>query len=184
MSVEHHVGPWSIEDVLALPEDTHHRVELLGGALLLSPHPDVPHQRAGSRLAVILDAAAEACAASFEVLTAINLLVPDGLLVPDLVVADANVAAAADLTLSARDVLVAIEVTVPSTRVVDTVLKPALYAAAGIRQYWRVELEPAPRLYLGHLERGLYVDRLVQVGETTALIDPFPLDLDPAKLRR
>ncbi|MFJ9609692.1 hypothetical protein ACIRS1_25460 [Kitasatospora sp. NPDC101176] len=40
------------------------------------------------------------------------------------------------------------------------------------------------RLYLGHLERGSYVDRLVRVGETTALTDPFHLDLDPAVLRR
>ncbi|WP_331729937.1 hypothetical protein OHV05_35255 (plasmid) [Kitasatospora sp. NBC_00070] len=63
-------------------------------------------------------------------------------------------------------------------------MKPALYAAAGIEHYWRLELEPAPRLYLGHLERGTYTDRLVQVGERTALTEPFPLDLDPAALRR
>ncbi|WP_406003452.1 hypothetical protein [Streptomyces sp. NBC_00829] len=41
-------------------------------------------------------------------------------------------------------------------------MKPALYAAAGIPHYWRLELEPAPRLYLGHLENGAYRDRLVQ----------------------
>ncbi|MFD7827731.1 Uma2 family endonuclease [Kitasatospora sp. NPDC059803] len=173
-----------MDDVLDLPEDTHHRVELLGGVLLLSPHPDVPHQRAGSRLAVLLDAAIGARAAPFEVLTAINLVVPDGLLIPDLVVADANAAATADLTLHGRDVLIAIEVTAPCTRVADTVLKSAMYAAAGIPHYWRLELEPAPRLYLGHLDRGTYTDRLVQTGETTQLTDPFPLDIDPAKLRR
>ncbi len=128
-----------MDDGLALPEDTHHRVELLGGVLLLSPHPDVPHQRAGSRLAVLLDAAIGARAAPFEVLTAINLVVPDGLLIPDLVVADANAAATADLTLHGRDVLIAIEVTTPCTRVADTVLKSAMYAAAGIPHYWRLE---------------------------------------------
>ncbi|MER7850777.1 hypothetical protein ABTZ03_43395 [Kitasatospora sp. NPDC096077] len=53
-------------------------------------------------------------------------------------------------------------------------------AAAGIEHSWRVELDsaPAPRLCLGRLESGLYVDGLVQVGETTALTDPLPLDLD------
>jgi hypothetical protein len=40
------------------------------------------------------------------------------------------------------------------------------------------------RLYLGHLERCSYVDRRVRVGETTALTDPFHLDLNPAVLRR
>ncbi|MFJ9845839.1 Uma2 family endonuclease [Kitasatospora sp. NPDC101155] len=183
-AVEQHVGPWTVDDVLALPEDTHHRIELLGGALLLTPHPEVPHQRASSRLAVLLNTAIEACAAPVEVLTAINLLVPDGLLIPDLVVADVAAAATAGLTLRASDVLVAIEVTAPSTRVAATVLKPAMYAAAGIPHYWRLELDPAPRLHLGHLEDGVYVDRLVQAGETTQLTDPFRLDLDPAVLRR
>ncbi|WP_033820982.1 Uma2 family endonuclease [Kitasatospora sp. MBT63] len=183
-AVVQHVGPWTLDDVLALPEDIHHRIELLGGVLLLSPHPDVPHQRAGSRLAALLTAAIEACAAPLEVLPAVNLVVPDGLLIPDLVVADTTAAATADLTLRDRDVLLAIEVTAPSTRVADTALKSALYATAGIPYYWRLELEPAPRLHLGHLEDGVYVDRLVQAGESTALTDPLPLDIDPAVLRR
>ncbi|MGW2545247.1 Uma2 family endonuclease [Kitasatospora sp. NPDC001574] len=112
------------------------------------------------------------------------MVVPDGLLIPDLVIADAAAAAEAGTTLSAHDIVVAIEIASPSTRVTDKKMKPSLYAAADIRHYWRVELDPAPRLYLGHLERGIYVDRLVQVGETTALTDPFPLDIDPARLRR
>ncbi|MFI2304554.1 hypothetical protein ACH5AL_37900 [Actinacidiphila glaucinigra] len=61
-------------------------------------------------------------------------------------------------------------------------MKPALYAAAGIEHYWRLELEPAPRLYLGHLEHGAYADRLVPAGQTTAVTKPFPLDIDPAHL--
>ncbi|WP_331731129.1 Uma2 family endonuclease (plasmid) [Kitasatospora sp. NBC_00070] len=179
-----HSGPWTLEDVLALPEDTRHRIELVGGALLVSPNPGVPHQRASSRLWALLDAAVTASGAPFEVLEAVNIVVPDGLLIPDLVVADATAAAEAGVTLSAHDIVVAIEIASPSTRVTDKKMKPALYAAAGIAHYWRLELEPAPRLYLGHLERGTYTDRLVQVGERTALTEPFPLDLDPAALRR
>ncbi|MEV7940849.1 Uma2 family endonuclease [Kitasatospora sp. NPDC088264] len=179
-----HSGPWTVEDVLALPEDHRHRIELVGGALLMSPNPGVPHQRASLRLAMILAAAIEAAGAPFEVLEAVNIVVPDGLLIPDLVVADADAAAKAGVTLSAHDIVVAIEIASPSTRVTDKKMKPSLYAAAGIPHYWRLELEPAPRLYLGHLERGTYVDRLVQVGETTALTEPFPLDIDPTTLRR
>ncbi|WSL77824.1 Uma2 family endonuclease [Kitasatospora sp. NBC_01266] len=179
-----HSGPWTVEDVLALPEDTRHRVELVGGALLMSPNPGVPHQRASSRLWAILDAAIEACGAPFEVLEAVNVIVPDGLLIPDLVVADADAAADAGTTLSAHGIVVAIEIASPSTRVTDKKMKPALYAAAGIPHYWRLELEPTPRLYLGQLERGAYTDRLVQIGESTALTEPFPLNLDPAALRR
>ncbi|MGK4586160.1 Uma2 family endonuclease [Kitasatospora sp. HPMI-4] len=184
VAVTEHSGPWTVEDVLALPEDPRNRIELVGGALLMSPNPGVPHQRASLRLAMLLSLAIDNAEAPFEVLEAVNVIVPDGLLIPDLVVADAAAAADAGTTLSAHDVAVAIEIASPSTRVTDKKMKPALYAAAGIEHYWRLELEPAPRLYLGHLERGAYVDRLVQVGETTALTDPFPLDLDPAALRR
>ncbi|MEW1914601.1 Uma2 family endonuclease [Kitasatospora sp. NPDC085895] len=178
-----HVGPWTVDDVLALPEAPC-RIELVGGALLVSANPDVPHQRARSALAARLAQAAEAGAAQLEVLPAVPVLVPDGLLIPDLVIADAAAAAEATSALDAGAVVVAIEVTATSTRMADTVLKSALYAAAGIPHYWRLELEPAPHLHLGHLERGTYADRLVQAGETTALTDPFPLDIDPAALRR
>lgn len=186
VTAHEHIGPWTVSDVLALPEDTRHRIELVGGALLMSPNPGVPHQRASLRLAMLLDAAIEAAGAPFEVLEAVNIIVPDGLLIPDLVVADAAAAAQAGVTLSAHDITVAIEIASPSTRVTDKKMKPSLYAAAGIPHYWRLELEPAPRLYLGRLERGTYTDRLVQVGETTNLTEPFPLDLDldPTTLRR
>ena len=126
-----HVGPWTVDGVLALPEDTHHRIELPAGSLLLSPHPDVPHQRAGSRLARLLAAAVDAAGVPFEVLAAVNVLVPDGLLIPDLVVADAAAAAAAGTTLSARDIVVAIEIASPSTRVTDKKMKPSIPAGAG-----------------------------------------------------
>ncbi|MER6366762.1 Uma2 family endonuclease [Kitasatospora sp. NPDC001527] len=184
VAVTEHSGPWTVEDVLALPEDPRNRIELVGGALLMSPSPGVPHQRASLRFAMLLSPAIDTAGAPFEVLEAVNVVVPDGLLIPDLVVADAAAAAEAGTTLSADDVVVAVEIASPSTRVTDKKMKPSLYAAAGIPHYWRLELDPAPRLYLGHLERGLYIDRLVQVGETTALTDPFPLDLDPARLRR
>ncbi|MFI5621619.1 Uma2 family endonuclease [Streptomyces sp. NPDC051567] len=77
---------------------------------------------------------------------------------PDIAVIDSD--AAASLTVDAH-VLIVVEIASPSTRVTDRKMKPALYAAAGIPYYWRLELEPAPRLSLGHLERGGYTDRLV-----------------------
>ncbi|MGA4539142.1 Uma2 family endonuclease [Uniformispora flossi] len=180
-AAEHH-GPWTLDDVLALPEDPRNRIELVGGALLMSPSPGVPHQRAGHRLHLLLDAAIEAASAPLEVLDAVNVVIPDGLLIPDLVVADEEAAAAAGATLHAADVVLVVEIASPSTRVADRKMKPALYAAAGIPHYWRLELEPAPRLYLGSLDRGTYADRLVQAGETTAATEPFAFDIDPARL--
>ncbi|MEU7183906.1 MULTISPECIES: Uma2 family endonuclease [Streptomyces] len=117
-----------------------------------------------------------------EILEAINLVVPDGLLIPDIAVCEADAAAEAGLTLNAHDVLLVVEIASPSTRVTDKKMKPALYAAAGIAHYWRLELDPAPRLYLGRLENGAYTDRLVQAGETVTIGRPFPISIDPAHL--
>lgn len=179
-AAEHH-GPWTLDDVLALPEDPRNRIELVGGALLMSPSPGVPHQRASRRLLLLLNTAIETASAPFEVLEAVNVVIPDGLLIPDLVVADADAAAVAGVTLHAADLVLVVEIASPSTRVAERKMKPALYAAAGIPHYWRLELEPAPRLYLGHLDRGSYTDRLVQAGETTAATEPFAFDIDPAR---
>ncbi|WP_404870944.1 Uma2 family endonuclease (plasmid) [Kitasatospora griseola] len=132
VAVTEHHGPWTVEDVLALPEDPRHRIELVGGALLMSPSPGVPHQRASLRLAMLLSLAIDNAEAPLEVLEAVNVIVPDGLLIPDLVITDATAAADAGTTLNADDIIVAIEIASPSTRVADKKMKPPLYAAAGI----------------------------------------------------
>ncbi|MFB8314697.1 Uma2 family endonuclease [Streptomyces sp. NPDC055961] len=185
MSVAHsHVGPWTLDDVLALPEDTMQRIELVGGQLMMSPAPGLPHQRASHRLHVLLEQAAAKTGAAVEVFEAINIVVPDGLLIPDLAVIDA--AAAGETTaVHAHDVLMVVEIASPSTRIVDKKLKPSLYAAAGIPQYWRLELEPAPRLLIGRLRPGGYVDDAPLLsGAVTHLDEPFPLTIDPGTLVR
>jgi Uma2 family endonuclease len=171
-----------LEDVLEMPEDPRHRIELVGGALLMSPNPGLAHQGASYRLHVLLEAAIQAAGVPLDVREAVNVIVPDGLLIPDVVVADAMAIRKGGLALHAHEVAVVIEIASPSTRVSDKRLKPSLYATAGIPHYWRVELEPVPRIYLGQLELGGYVERMVQSGETTVLTEPFPFDLDPASL--
>lgn len=44
-----HVGPWTEEDLVALPEDAQ-RYELLEGALLVNPPPSPAHQRISYKL--------------------------------------------------------------------------------------------------------------------------------------
>ncbi|MBF4134853.1 hypothetical protein [Streptomyces albidoflavus] len=46
----HHAGPCTVEEVLALPDDTTERTELVGGQLMMSPAPTMAHQRASHRL--------------------------------------------------------------------------------------------------------------------------------------
>ncbi|MEU0470146.1 hypothetical protein ABZ215_39635 [Amycolatopsis sp. NPDC006131] len=46
------VEPWTVEDVLDLPEDRGCRIELVDGALLVSPAPRSGHQRLLQRLLI------------------------------------------------------------------------------------------------------------------------------------
>ena len=182
VAYEEHAGPWTVRDVLALPEDARNRIELVGGALMMSPSPGVPHQRASRRLARLLEEAAEAAGAPVEILEAVNVVVPDGLLIPDIVIADAAAAAEAGLALEPRDVLAVVEIASPSTRIADRKMKPAMYSAAGIPHFWRVELDPAARLYAGQLHAGTYSDTIVPAGMPARIEQPFPIDIDPGDL--
>lgn len=85
-----HTGPWTVADVLALPEDRTMRYELLGESLIMSPAPGIRHQRASFRLHVALDTAARAVGAPVEILEGVNVVLPSGLVAPDLVVADSR----------------------------------------------------------------------------------------------
>lgn len=75
----------TIEDLEALPDDGR-RYELLGGAIVMTPGPDVGHQRVSRRLQSVLESAWPA----MEVFSApIDLDLPGGQRVqPDLVVVE------------------------------------------------------------------------------------------------
>jgi Uma2 family endonuclease len=50
------------------------------------------------------------------------------------------------------------EVVSPRTRKIDRFAKPGEYAEAGIPIYWRIELDPGPRLHAYLLREGSYVE--------------------------
>ena len=80
-----HTGPWTADDVEALPDaGDHARFEVYrGGVLVVRPAPGVGHQRASYWLHHALAQAAIAAGADIEVLEAMNVTLPGGkLLVP------------------------------------------------------------------------------------------------------
>lgn len=187
MSVAHedHYGPWTTAEVLALGEDRGQRRELVGDALLMSPRPGTRHQRASPRLAMLLDAAIQTAGAPFEVLEAVNVVLPSGLFIPDIAVVDAAAAAEDPVTCDAGAVHLVVEIVSPSPggRRIDRLLKPPYYAEAGIEHLWRLELDPVPTLVVAELEAGRYVDRLVaEAGRRTLVEKPFAVEVDPGAL--
>lgn len=145
-----HTGPWTVADVLALPEDRTTRYELLGESLVMSLAPGVRHQRASFRLHVILDAAARAAGAPVEVLEAVNVTLPSGLVVPDLVVTDVGATVEDTVSADADAVQLVVELVSPGNTM-DGKFKPLLYAEAAIPHFWRLEFDPAPRLIVSEL---------------------------------
>jgi Uma2 family endonuclease len=174
-----HVGPWTEDEYLALPEDNR-RIELLDGGLLVNPSPSGPHQRLSSHLWLALSTAAPA---GLEVIAAINVRVAPGrILIPDLaVVTNPGV----DLTVWPADgVAMVVEIMSPGSVATDRAIKPELYARGGIEHYLCVELgRRGPKGLLYGLENG----RLVQTarsepGDQLRLTQPFPVALDLAQL--
>ncbi|MET9655485.1 Uma2 family endonuclease [Streptomyces sp. NPDC006510] len=172
-----HTGPWTVADVLALPEDRSVRYELLGESLVMSPAPGLRHQRASFRLHVAMDAATRAAGAPVEILEAINVTLPSGLVVPDIVVADAGATVDDGVSIDAEAVQLVVELVSPGNKTMDRKFKP-------IPHYWRLEFDPAPRLIITELENGRYVEQTTALsGEVTRLDAPVPLRDRPGRTR-
>jgi hypothetical protein len=76
-----HHGPWTLSDVLALPEDHSQRVELVDGTLIVSPFGDFRHQTlVGDCFSALRAGALAECQATIELnlgLSGGRLLIPD-----------------------------------------------------------------------------------------------------------
>jgi Uma2 family endonuclease len=123
-----HPAAWTLDEVLALPEDQGCRVELIDGALMMSPSPGSVHQRALTRLMIAFH---RAVPSGYESLPGVNVVLNERrLLVPDLVVT--TVPGLDALYCEGTDVLLAAEIVSPWSRAYDQALKRRLYAEAGV----------------------------------------------------
>jgi Uma2 family endonuclease len=155
--------------------------EVVDGQLIMTPPPPTSHQRAVTRLAVILSAAVPP---ALEVLVSPVgwVLSRDPLHVrePDLVVVEAN--AVGGPLLSTAPVL-AVEVVSPASRERDLVTKRIAYAQAGLAWYWLVDLD-VPQILILRNTGGALIEHRTAVGEEIIEIaDPFAVQVSPAALR-
>ena len=170
-------APLTEDDLATMPEDGH-RYELLDGALLVTPAPNLDHQRCVVSLCTLLVSALipehEVLVAPFDVrLSRITVLEPDVL-----------VARKGDLTEARLEgaPLLAVEVLSPSTRRIDMGSKRLAFEAAGVPAYWLVDPE-APGITVLHLEGGRYVEHAMVTGdEPYEAAFPFPVTVVPAQL--
>lgn len=170
----HHDGPWTLEEVLALPEDPSQRVELVDGALLVSPLGTGRHQMLVGDCYAALRAA---CPPDYEAMPGVNVGLSGGrMLIPDFTV---NSVGFRGLLLPVHDLLLAGEVLSPSTRLQDLTLKKRLYGEAGVPFYLVVDPrngEPVATLF--ELDGVEYVESARSTGGVLKLRRPFPVTIE------
>ncbi len=136
-----HERRWSVEDVWALPDDPRHRYETVDGELLVSPMPRFAHQRAVSRLGLMLggyvqrEGVGEMMFSPYDV-----VLDPYTLMQPDvLVIAPVGLDVVRGAAAPPPPYL-AVEVLSPSTARADRLRKRPRYQRAAI-ECWLVDLD-------------------------------------------
>jgi len=163
---------WTVDDLALLPDDGL-RYELVDGMLLVSPAPNLTHQRAQAAMFRVLDPAVPA---DYELLLAPTDYQPTRRrsLQPDLLVFSREDPGEAAVTLP---LLLAVEILSPSSRSVDLLLKRGLYEEAGVKHYWVVDTE-ARRVLAWALVNGAYGEpEVCEDGRPLTLTKPFDVTL-------
>jgi Uma2 family endonuclease len=170
----------TVEDMENQPDDEF-RYELDDGVLIVSPAPSPLHQRAVTRLAIILDAA---CPPEFEVLAGVGVNINRYQhRVPDVAVVRTD---SMDTFFMEMPPVLAVEVASPRTRLYDRNRKKQVYEQFGIPSYWIVEPDrDKPELTVFELQDGRYLQVAQVAGdETFEAALPFPVTVTPSALVR
>ncbi|GAA2063272.1 Uma2 family endonuclease [Catenulispora yoronensis] len=170
----------SAEQYDAMPEDLCRNIEIVDGMVHMSPRPSLFHNDVVRRIANVIEAAG---GPTWRTTFDVDLRLRDIPLLnrrPDVVVYRAE--SPRDRRLSREAVPAVIEVVSPGSESTDRMVKPLEYAAAGIRYYWRVEIEHgAPVVHTYVLDEATNTYRGTGIFEDTVKTSlGFPVEIDLA----
>ncbi|MBA3345788.1 MAG: Uma2 family endonuclease [Gemmatimonadales bacterium] len=132
---------WTVERVLALPEDGN-RYEVVDGALLVTPSPSFHHQDAILALARRLDPLVRSSGTAYLSIAPADIEFDKHTLVqPDLFVSELPGGRRPERWTDITRILLAVEVLSPSTAPADRHVKRRLYQRHGVPEYWIVDLD-------------------------------------------
>jgi Uma2 family endonuclease len=159
-------GSWTYEDYAALPDDGQ-RYEIVNGVLVMAPAPTPEHQSIAVRIAYYLFPHVDLAGIGRLLPSPIDVeLGPKQVFQPDVVVIlNAHLdRIAAKRIIGAPDLVV--EVVSPGSGVMDRIAKYAVYARAGIPEYWIVKPE-SRTVEVFVLEDGEYRSPGIFTGRAT-----------------
>ena len=172
--------PLTYDDLLQMPDDGQ-RYEIIGGKLVVTPSPTANHQRVLFQLIRLLDAfvlehgGGELFFAPFDVQLGYHDIVE-----PDLVfIATEQGRVPGDHHKFEGSPVLVVEVISPSSRQTDRVKKMALYARAGVLEYWIADPEQRT-LVVNVLEGQTYVPVSPDTEGRFASLALPGLRIDPA----
>ncbi|RJO76442.1 Uma2 family endonuclease [Nocardia panacis] len=179
---------WTSKHLDEMPENGL-RYEVLHGQLVVTPAPSPRHQVMVHTLGRAL---VEALPDEYELGVGIGVLIGEDEPIPDLIVTSSAIDPD-DSGVPAEQVVLAVEVVVEATAVTDRMIKPVVYAEAGVPYFWRCEIHPFKQSLPGELPPVLFTYVLgpegsyelthrISVGETATVCTPFEFTLDPAIL--
>lgn len=156
MSMLSRPGAWSFDELADLPRDGH-RYEVVDGNLVVTPPPTDFHLFVARQLQKAVELGMPE---GWEVFTDCAIRFGSDGRVADLAVVRLDQVPTSTVrnTITIDQIGLVAEVVSPRTRKTDRFTKPGEYAEAGIPSYWRVELDPEPRLHSYRLQARAYVE--------------------------
>lgn len=176
--------PLTAAEYAARPEDTSVRYELQEGWVMMSPRPIPRHQQALFALNVQLTTQLCGWMVLQEVDVDLELSPPDQpgtVRAPDLVVVPRAAYERVDAEgglLRASDVRLAVEIFSTGSKRIDSRVKHAEYADAGIGNYWMIDLLDGPSLTACHLAGELGYQNAAPARGVFVTDAPFPVRVD------
>jgi Uma2 family endonuclease len=133
------LGPYTVSDLLRLREETDDRLELIDGEIFVVPKPGLIHQAIVTplicRFAEAIDMTGRGRV--YPILTDVRLS-EFCVVQPDLIVVVPGGGATIEEVAIVGPPALLVEIVIPASRVQDLGVKRALYARAGVPEYWVV----------------------------------------------
>jgi Uma2 family endonuclease len=168
-------GRWTEPDLHLFPQDGH-RYEIVDGSLHVTPPLDGTHEACVRAVLTTLRGAAPR---GWWVCDRLGIETGRSNLIPDVTVLRPHSSGA--IWAEPADVACVVEVETEASRRYDRLLKPTLYAEAGIPAYWRIEPEPAPVLRIFALgPEGYLPEKTVRGADLVQVDAPFPVRVTPS----